>query len=356
MQNLYREIAKFKLIVEKRKENDGNPSSTKSTSSSTASASKKTVNSSKKPSPKAQNTKRLSLPQAKTNATRKSIAKTETTAVKPKNTIRSMFQKQLEKSKIEISENSQLENNTVNGTSMNSNDRSNGDDKQEEEGDAIVNSTNESAVNETMLVPGSAHKRLTRRNSMSIQTPTKLSSQLNGSSTSLNSGRKQRRTLFTQTLKTSVEENDVSNEKSISIANQTILNSQEMDVCEPNDKTVATNKCNSQVRQLLNAELAKKSLTSTPNGKTNFGDMQSISSRLRRRTMYTPQPMDETDMQNDSIDKIDGTKRRTTINPNSTIKKSRFTVGNPPELQSTQSCDAILTSTNKMNGMYHQEC
>lgn len=344
MQNLYREIAKFKLIVEKRKENDSNPSSTKSTSSSTASASKK-------PSSKAQNTKRLSLPQAKTNTTRKSIAKTESTAVKPKNTIRSMFQKQMEKSKIENSEFSQLENTTFNGNSMNSNGRSNGDDKQEEEGDAIVNSTNESVVNETILVPGSAHKRLTRRNSMSIQTPTKLSSQLNVSSTSLNSGRKQRRTLFTQTLKTSIEENDVSNEKPISIANQTTLNSQEMDVCESNDKTVATNKCNSQVRQLLNAELAKKSLTSTPNGKSNFGEVQSISSRLRRRTMYTPQPMDETDMQNDSIDTIDATKRRKTINPNSTIKPSRFTVGNPPELESTQSCDAILTSTNKMNGM-----
>lgn len=326
MKNLHRKIPKAKLLLGLKKLDESNNSSL---SSSTIAS--KSISSIPKltQSKKTTTTTTTTITTPKVNTSRKSLS--QKCDDKPKNTIRSMFEKQLIKSQIE---NSQIIETTANDTetmAVLENETNNEiiDDSTK------INGTN--VADETILVTGNLHKRLTRRNSITIHTPTKSTptkSEMDSSSF-LNSARK-RRTLFTPSIKPTIEETDQSIESIHE--NKTINNTVPMELCDES----ASKKCNSQVRQLLDVELKNTPINvrnSMADGKRNL-----LKSTLRRGTIHTPQPMEETSVRNSTITP---SQRRKTINVKSAIKKQS---ASPPELTETQSCDAILTPTNSVRG------
>lgn len=348
MKNLHRPIPKSKILEGLKKSN------TLVSSSSID----KTLNS----SPNVSST-RTSTPLGlikKTTTTiqsRKSVANLKLVEEKPKNTIRSMFQKQMEKSRI-------LDSSQMNGGIL-------------DEVDTVPNITNQTTDldsekqelngdNEThgiCLVTGSLHKRLTRRNSITVQTPTKtpLKSNANAEISSvLSSAKKRRCTMFTPS-KISFDEkeedimgnktNNTTQDKNNQDGDKTVNKTVEMEICNGPSNGVA-NKCNNKVRQLLNTEL----LVNTPRDKGPNGIANSFAqpnSSVRRRTTYTPQIMDETKVQNNttissSITPISSSvQRRKTMNMNANASTPRTI---PDALIETKSCDAVLTPTNKNTG------
>lgn len=293
--------------------------------------------------------KSLSTASSKLNSSsRKSIGKSDD---KPKNTIRSMFMKQIDKKKTD---------GCSQETSIN-------------ESQDVVDATPTKNGGDILCV-GNLHKRLTRRNSMTLQTPTKTNSQVDstnvtGSSVQLStptSIQKRRRTMFTPAMKTTVIQEEISESPSdiltptenIPIVNKTNHEPSAMEVCNdinPND----IDKCNNKPRQLLYDELPKtpsKSLQTLPDGKdvkrsNSAKKLAPTSPRLvlRRRTLYTPQPMDETNVKQSDITPIPNKLRRTTINFGATNTKS-YAINKMPDLNDTTSCDAVLTPSNKVGG------
>lgn len=344
MQNLHKKIPKAKLLEQLKKQDES--------ASCPTSPMYKTPEAAKKPvTIRATSTPRL--PKANTSA-RRSLVKTVTS--KPKNTIRSMFEKQLEKSQCEKSQES-LDISDVDANASATMDTISSKVEQ------INISNNVSSEPTTMLAPGSAHKRLTRRNSMTIQTPTKSEAKPDESPL-LNSKRKRRCTMFMPSFVDSIAEDDPISEPGSEPATQTanngtVLTSQEMDVCDNTNKTVET-KCNNVTRDLVNVDLSQTTLPSLATKQQLTSDVNSpvkstARTRLRRQTMYTPQAMDETDILSDSVSMKVGaaSQQRKTMNVNATQSLSRSVFGNRPELESTKSCDAILTPTNKTkNGNY----
>lgn len=279
-----------------------------------------------------------------------------------------MFQKQLEKSRIENSQS----NGTLGGAlnemaTLNINDTTVNNGDEHADGDrnsvASVEQTPKGKINNSIngetddssysTVAGSLHKRVTRRNSMLIQTPTK--SILKTDPSPVKSSMKKRRcTMFAPSIGSSIDEDedDLENTKNgdkdtHDKNDRTINKTVAMEMC--NEPTVDNekNKSISKVRQLLNKELLKTPRDNGSNGTTVAGRLN-----LRRRTTYTPQVMEETKVQNSSITPVAAavnSQRRKTINANAnanTPAATTRTVFNTPELIETKSCDAILTPTN----------
>lgn len=277
----------------------------------------------------------------------------------PKNTIRSMFAKQLEKSQTDYS---QVDSSQMNGTidqitSLNINDALAVEKSPGKEDDKVSNSEQTGDIS---LVTGSLHKRLTRRNSMTISTPTKSTpkSDVVDSTTATaitNSMKKRRCTMFAPSFKgyideeqdTSIDSNSSAlTDKTILTADKTVHRSMAMDVCNES-KGEAAIKCNSKVRQLLNNELSK---TPRENGKNGMDSKFVLpASRLNRRTTFTAQAMDETKVQSSSNTPVSVTKRRMTMNVQAS-STPRAKVANRPDLNESKSCDAVLTPTNKAIG------
>lgn len=269
---------------------------------------------------------------AKPNSSRKSLIKKPDE--KPKNTIRLMFAKQLEKSR---AGDSQL-NGTLGGAlsemaTLNISDTANEVDQTPK-----TKPTSEEKPDELNIVTGPLHKRVTRRNSMLMQTPSKDDKKTEVASVSVRSSAKKRRcTMFAPSFKESIDEDDgdlATNAKAngADVKNGTINKTVEMDVC--NNLNTVANKSASKVRDLLNADLLKTPRDNTLNGTV----MKPVGakSNLRRKTTYTPQVMEETQLQNTTVTPIP-TQRRKTMN----VKANAAL-----ELIETKSCDAILTPTS----------
>lgn len=356
MKNLHRPIPKSK-ILESLKKTGTAPSSSQSSSSA---AIDRTMNASASVT-LARKAASLCVPTKPTTTSmiqaRKSLGrKLAVDAKQQKNTIRSMFQKQLEKS--QTLESSQLNGDTTLNNEVNTPetvDQMADVEPTQKDEQIVENATNAG----TSLVTGSLHKRLTRRNSMSMQTPTKntpLKSNANAEISSvLSSVKKNRRcTMFTPS-KCSIEEDDETDRNSLNVINKTVNKTVEMELCNGGPAKTATNKCNSKVRQILNTELLQKTPTVVrkPNGIANV--FAAPNSSLRRRTTYTPQVMDETNVQSFSSSTPVVTpsmaQRRKTMNVNAMASTPRSTMSKTSsildELIETKSCDAVLTPTNK---------
>lgn len=284
---------------------------------------------------------------AKPNQSRKSLCLKKTNE-KPTNTIRSMFAKQVEKSRIE---NSQL-NGTLSGTlnemaTLNINDSLAVDEVVEtpkEESTIVENK------DEMCLVTGTLHKRLTRRNSMLMQTPTKSipeAEKITEVSSTRSSAKKRRCTMFAPSFRDSIDEEDTKNTDAIEKdahddKNKTNNKTLAMEICNESNKT--TTKCNSKVRELLNSELSKTPHGNGLNG-TKVAAVKSVEPKtnLRRRTTYTPQVMEETQVQNTFITPI-STNRRKTMNVNAAAARPL----NTPKSIEKKSCDDISTPTNSV--------
>lgn len=343
MKNLHRPIPKAKILEGLKKSTTFSSSLiSNSISSPNVSTARKTIQSSL-------TTKSTSMIQA-----RKSLGGRKLVDEKPKNTIRSMFQKQLEKSRIQ--ECSQTSDDTFDEVvkAPNSTNQTTDVEPEKEESNFDKESNVGVESNGTCLVTGSLHKRLTRRNSMTVQTPTKsiLKSNVNPEISSvLSSVKKRRLTMFTPS-KVSIDENEATTtpEKLSQDGNNTINKTVEMDICNGPINDVVSNKCNSKVRQMLNNEL----LLNTPREKKITTFIQPNSSH--RRTTYTPLGMDETKVQNSTITPISSaTQRRKTMNVNAIASTPRSTTTRtmPDALIETKSCDAILTPTNKITGKFN---
>lgn len=299
----------------------------------------------------------------KATSSRKSISNKKVDDNKPKNTIQSMFAKQLEKSRIE---NSQTINGTIEQiTSLDLNDPESPPQKPTdstvkiENDEKLVTSTQQTG--DITLVTGTLHKRLTRRNSMTIPTPTKIAPNKPTVTVPTPSSTKKRRcTMFTPSFKGYIDEEQDSSidgnttakpDKSVLNADKTVNKTIAMDVCSTskceNVSGSGLTKSNSKMRQLLNDALSK-----TPrNGLVN--KLMPPNTKSARRTTFTAQAMDETKVQNGIITPVSLIKRRMTINPNA-ITSSSSKLANPPELNESNSCDAILTPTNKILGKMNQ--
>lgn len=342
MQNLHKKIPKSKLLEQLKRQDE--------CLSLPSSPANKTPDAAKKP-PAVRSVSTPRLPKPST-AARRSLAKPANEP--PKNTIRAMFQKQLEKSLQEQSQSSVDDSGDEARTSPTTLKTIDTISSKVEQ--IAISSAGESTT--LMLAPGSAHKRLTRRNSMTVQTPTKADPKPSESALQ-QSRRKRRCTLFEPSFIDAIAEDDTAASKAAaeSPGNGTILQSQSMDVCEKSAH-VAETKCNNRTRQLLNAELCQSTSTPVTKKQLSFAvdsasdNSSTKANRLRRQTMYTPQPMDETEMLGDSslvAPSAATSLRRKTINANATQGLARSLHANLPELESTKSCDAILTPTNKAN-------
>lgn len=352
MKNLHRKIPKAKLLKGLKKMDES-----KNSSVSTSLVNSKTLNTTTKPA----QSKRFST-KFKVNISRKSVGpKTE---VKQKNTIQSMFEKQREKSQIEHSQANESVDEVVNDSVV-SEDRANestvsvmeiqtvaDSSPQKDETNATEGTTNttEKVTDETVLVMGNLHNRLTRRNSISIHTPTKTSpskatpQKIAGNTVALLCSARKRQTLFIPTMNATVEET----EQNPSLAendvtpNKTINKSVPMEICaDPNTK-----KCNSQVRQLLDAELASTPISGSDRSvDENRKDLMKSTFR-RRNTVYTPQPMDETKVRGSKITPFSSPRRKTMIARGA--PKVKPLNGSLPETAETQSCDAVLTPASNL--------
>lgn len=330
MKNMSRPIPKAK-ILEGLKKRDETTLSTSSYIDQSNQTTNKTQNSLTK-------MMRTSLTTLKSSQPRKSIGKK--IDVKPQNTIRSMFQKQMEKSRIE---NSQA-NGTLNQMAMlNLNDSTTPEKSDEAQPKTTQDAKPQDAEvdaqqSNVSLMTGPLHKRLTRRNSMTMHTPTKTTAEAH---TEISSVKKRRCTVFMPSFNSTIEENDdkvvgankTDSSKCGISENVTINKTIAMDMCGA-PKTVDENKCNSKVRNLLNSELM-----ATPRSLTGSVKKVQASSSLRRRTTYTPRPMEETKMQSAVHTPISAVKGRQTMNFNIS---SQTKPANPPDLIQTKSCEAIV--------------
>lgn len=388
MKNLHRPIPKSKILETLKKRDDDSLVPISSSSSLANATVKHQVDSTANvshTSPWARKTTASILSTTTTSAKpkattqgRKSLAKKP--VEQPKNTIRSMFEKQLEKSR---TESSQQLNGTLSGTldemaTLNINDTVVAANELQTQ---TPNGKSKSAVNqngskegEVCIMTGSLHKRLTRRNSFLMQTPTKSILKTDaGPSSAQNSAKKRRCTMFAPSFKDSIDEENISDCSMAAAANdnkndtvsainknRTVNKTIAMELCNQSktEPDTTTNKCNSKVRQLLNTELSVKvahdrsgSMNGTAATATATVKVVHPKSNLRRRTTYTPQVMEETKVQISSITPTQTKQRRKTINANANSNANFITDSrtiNTPELIETKSCDAILTPTNNV--------
>lgn len=305
---------------------------------------------------KATQPKRLSMT-FKINTSRKSVGpKTE---VKQTNTIRSMFEKQVEKKRMENSQAIESLDEIVNDSAV-SEDTANqsaasepkiktvtDNRPQKDEANATEGTTN--TTDQTVLMTGHLHKHLTRRNSISIQTPTKAPpskatpKKVAGNAVALLGSARKRHTLFIPTMNATAEETEQNTslvQRNGATPNTTINKSISMEICP--DRIVK--KCNSHVRQLLDAELANTPKAGPDRSVTeNHKDVLKSTFR-RRNTVYTPQPMDETKIHGGTIAPFSSPRRKTMIPRGAT--KVKPLNGSTPETAASQSCAAVSTPTS----------
>lgn len=334
MKNLHRPIPKSKILEGLKKSTTLSSSTMDKTMNASAN-----ISSARKTTPSSLLTKTSATTQARKSIVRKIGDE------KPKNTIRSMFQKQLEKSR--TAESPQMDN-EINPTVI-----------------ELYNEEQSIDSISTSLVTGSLHKRLTRRNSITVQTPTKTAPKLNANIeiSSVPSNVKKRRCTMFIPSKISFDEEEeeedttrnkttITQDKSNQDGNRTVNKTVEMEICNGPSNDEA-NKSNSKVRQLLNTELMKTSRDIRTNGLANMFAPSNVS--VRRRTTYTPQHMDETKVQNStSVTPMSLlTQRRKTMNVNANVivssprSAAKITAAISDALTETKSCDAVLTPTNK---------
>lgn len=399
MKNLHRPIPKSKILQELKKTNETNGN--KSTASQSHISQTPPTNSQSSLAQRKTATTANAASGSKTAGARKSLSKKRIDE-KPKNTIRSMFAKQLEMSQRSNEQSSQINGTLDKITTLNINESGAAD-----KGEAAVPRDDElhektTAASVEILVSGSLHKRLTRRNSITLKTPTKAANESDDIVPVTPSSIKKRRcTMFTPSLKSSIEEDifDVSeaspastpatastgtsatsSNQTVIAADKTLNKSVAMDVCNQSksDKINRNNTpCTSKVRQLLNDDLSKRSCNSSLSSSVSDAN-QFMQPKIRlplqsRRTTFTVQPMDETKLlQNSSRNGItpinnhsDGTpvlnKRRNTMYVNAGASTPTTTTTTTPhakmvrnllDLNKSNSCDAILTPTNKTAGNF----
>lgn len=238
---------------------------------------------------------------------KKSLTKTTD---KPVNTIRSMFMRQMDRKNETISD------------QVNKKTESNGKETELDKNVTIV-----------QLTPGKLHSRLTRRNSInatitSENTIHEEQSMELGKMGTPNKNR--RRTLFTSSISqtTIQEEND-------SGTNDTILDAIAME--ETLKKTATATKCNNDL-----TKTPSKTAGQLPDGvdvkRSNSAKKAPITkSVLKRRTLYTPQTMDETSVASTSQSKTNN--RRRTLFPSTSTPKTNI---QPDDVIDTVSCDAEI--------------
>lgn len=251
---------------------------------------------------------------------------------KQKNTIRSMFIKQIEKSQNTSNVGPNANEASINETSrpilVNLTDA----EKSHLELDGSKSNTGE------ILVPGNMHRRLTRRNSMTIHQLDESNDFVIAETTPINN-KSRRRTMFTPaTNQTTIREEDDANNVSNELVNdnktihKTALMEESLDrtgetmcnnlISEPKTPSRTANKLPDGLnRQRSNS--AKKATTT-------------LKSVLRRRTLYTPLPMEETNVQESS-----------NLTPNMRRKTLNFNLDATHELLDTSSCDAICPSNEQ---------
>lgn len=403
MKNLQRPIPKSKILEELKKANDSHANQSATVASKTAPSSQSLISQSLVSTNSSPNItqRKAATASTKPSQSRKSLSKK---VEKPKNTIQSMFAKQLEKS--------QRENSQINGTidqitTLNINDSNAISGQVSETVDETTANDRDINPSQEILVNGSLHKRLTRRNSMTLRTPSKSITTTQSDDivpATPSSIKKRRCTMFTPSLKLSIEEEisdtkvscdataskttntpasassssttdstQTSSNKTVIVANKTLNKSIAMDVCNVQSKARETRnagavtKGNSIVRQLLNDDLSKSSHESSSLLGTSASSMegsQFLQPKIRlplqtRRTTFTVQSMDETKVLQSSSNigatsgtstPVSLTKRRNTLNTNARTATPLSKVG--AELNKSNSCDAILTPTNKINGKF----
>lgn len=403
MKNLHRPIPKSKILEELKKTNEhnGNKSST-SLFSSQHSITSQTINCSPNISQRSLAQRKIAAAATPTTSgtkpatARKSLSKSKVVVEKPKNTIRSMFAKQLEMS--QRSEKSQLNGTIDKITTLNINESdAESQSRQESVHDEQTPKQTAASNNGTVeiLVSGSLHKRLTRRNSMTLKTPTKLTIESDDTVPATPSSIKKRRcTMFTPSLKLSIEEDEslfgdnsdvdaltasstssastattASSNKTVIVADKTLNKSVAMDVCNQSKlgNCAQTTPSNSKVRQLLDDDLSKSSCESSITDATKFFPPKIRLPLHPRRTTFTARPMDETKLMQPSSSSGVGnssissntpsssmTKRRNTMNVNAGTTTTPHTnmVRSVLDLNKSNSCDAILTPTNKIAGKF----
>lgn len=404
MKNLHRPIPKSKILEELKKtnENNGNKSSM-SLFSSQQSITSQTIDCSPNISQRTLAQRKTAATAATTSGTkpataRKSLSKSKAVVEKPKNTIRSMFAKQLEMS--QRSEKSQLNGTIDKITTLNINEsdvesQSRQESEHNEQTPKRTAASNDGTVE--ILVSGSLHKRLTRRNSMTLKTPTKLTIESDDTVPATPSSIKKRRcTMFTPSLKLSIEEESMfgdnsnvdatlasstsststattaSSNKTVIVADKTLNKSVAMDVCNQSKLGKAqSTPSNSKVRQLLNDDLSKSSCESSITDATKFLQPKIRLPLHPRRTTFTARPMDETKLIQPNSSSSSGgggnssiissntplsslTKKRNTMNVNAgtTTTPQTKMVRTVLDLNKSTSCDAILTPTNKIAGKF----
>lgn len=180
--------------------------------------------------------------------------------VQPKNTIKSMFQKQMEKSQ-----------------SMH--------DSISEQMAAIdlAKVPASPKPSEKVLMPGSLHKRVTRRNSMTMSQASDDDSDTVPTPTNKPSCRK---TVFTPRVSDVMEEDKSASPAQASVANKTVNQTVMMDI----EKTNTSNKCNGR-KLTPNNSIIVEAPTVDTNQKRWL-----LNSLSKRKTFYTPKAVDETTM------------------------------------------------------------
>lgn len=240
------------------------------------------------------------------------------TSEKPGNTIRSMFMKQLERSQ------SQTETETA-------------CDEQNEKTESKVKETESNGdVPNVIMTPGKLHSRLTRRNSMNAnedQQKIPVNQQ-----TVCTPNKNRRRTVFVSSIsQTTIQEEPLSNE--------TVVDAIAME--ETLKKTVEK-ECNIEADK-TNGLLKTPSKTATklPDGvdvkrSSSAKEAPIVKSVLKRRTLYTPQAMDETKIA--ATDQSLNSRRKT-------LNFSSFSSNNTPksslqndDMVDTASCDASINN------------
>lgn len=184
------------------------------------------------------------------------------TVEQPKNTIKSMFQKQMEKS--------QSANDSISDQL------------------AAIDLTvvpPSPKPSEKTIMPGSLHKRVTRRNSMTMSQASGDEIDLTPIPTPTNKIAS-RKTMFTPRVSDVMEEDKLGSSPAIApVANKTVNQTAMMDI----DKTVSS-KCNKD-----NTSSNNSIIVDAPIGGINQKRWL-LDSLSKRKTLYTPQPLDETSM------------------------------------------------------------
>lgn len=275
------------------------------------------------PIPSSNQTVSNSTPKSTTKSTpttKKSVIATKSIE-KPKNTIRSMFERQL------------VKNRHANERELDANENIDEIDKTEPEDietdvQATTNDIKKSeTVTDVILTPGKLHSRLTRRNSLSAITGDSITIDTSAIKIPITprTNKSHRRTIFTPSMsQTIIPEEEHTN--------QTIGLPQPMEITLKQ----MPEKCNIESNN-MQLKTPAKTVDCLPDGvdvrRSRSAKKPTTATKtiLKRRTLYTPQAMELTKIDNDKK------KRRQTISRSSASN----TNNDMADIHDTQSCDAF---------------